>query len=74
FIGMARATPEIFQFSIKVPETITHVKRLDVNKGAILSFEEFLNKIFPLKTANKLYYSNFLRALLLRILRISNSF
>jgi uncharacterized protein YecE (DUF72 family) len=54
FIGMARATPEIFQFSIKVPETITHVKRLDVNKGAILSFEEFLNKIFPLKTANKL--------------------
>jgi uncharacterized protein YecE (DUF72 family) len=54
FIGMARATPEIFQFSIKVPETITHVKRLDVNKDAILSFEEFLNKIFPLKTANKL--------------------
>ncbi|MGB6529320.1 MAG: DUF72 domain-containing protein, partial [Candidatus Nitrosopolaris sp.] len=38
----------------KVPETITHVKRLDVNKGAILSFEEFLNKISPLKTANKL--------------------
>ncbi|MGB8933922.1 MAG: DUF72 domain-containing protein [Candidatus Nitrosopolaris sp.] len=54
FIGMARATPEIFQFSIKVPETITHVKRLDVNKGANLSFEEFLNKISPLKTANKL--------------------
>ncbi|MFY9873266.1 MAG: DUF72 domain-containing protein [Candidatus Nitrosopolaris sp.] len=54
FIGMARATPEIFQFSIKVPETITHVKRLDVNKDAILSFEEFLNKISPLKTANKL--------------------
>ena len=33
FIGMARATPEKFQFSIKVPETITHLKRLDVNKG-----------------------------------------
>src|SRR5215469_14735801 len=33
--GMTRATPEKFQFSIKVPETITHVKRLDVNKGAI---------------------------------------
>ena len=25
--------------SIKVPETITHVKRLDVNKGAITYFE-----------------------------------
>src|SRR5207247_2697489 len=42
FIGMARATPENFQFSIKVPETITHLKRLDVNKGAIMSFQEFL--------------------------------
>jgi uncharacterized protein YecE (DUF72 family) len=25
FIGMSRATPEKFQFSIKVPETVTHV-------------------------------------------------
>jgi len=24
FIGMVRATPEKFQFSVKVPETITH--------------------------------------------------
>jgi uncharacterized protein YecE (DUF72 family) len=54
FIGMARATPEKFQFSIKVPETITHVKRLDVNKGAITYFEEFLDKISPLRTTNKL--------------------
>jgi uncharacterized protein YecE (DUF72 family) len=30
FIGMSRATPEKFQFSIKVPETITYVKRLDL--------------------------------------------
>ena len=35
FIGMARATPEKFQFSIKVPETITHDKRLNVDNGAI---------------------------------------
>ena len=48
FIGMARGTPEKFQFSIKVPETITHVKRLDVNKGAITYFEEFLIK-YPLQ-------------------------
>jgi uncharacterized protein YecE (DUF72 family) len=51
---MARATPEKFQFSIKVLETITHVKRLDVNKGAITYSEEFLDKISPLRTAKKL--------------------
>jgi len=54
FIGMGRATPEKFQFSIKVPETVTHVKRLDIKKGAMTSFEEFLDKISPLRTANKL--------------------
>jgi uncharacterized protein YecE (DUF72 family) len=54
FIGMRRATPEKFQFSIKVPETVTHVKRLDIKKGAMTSFEEFLDKISPLITANKL--------------------
>ena len=54
FIGMVRATPEKFQFSVKVPETITHKKRLDINKGAMVDFEEFLDKISPLKTANKL--------------------
>jgi uncharacterized protein YecE (DUF72 family) len=54
FIGMSRATPEKFQFSIKVPETVTHVKRLEIKKGAMTSFEEFLDKISPLKTANKL--------------------
>jgi uncharacterized protein YecE (DUF72 family) len=42
FIGMSRATPEKFQFSI-TPETITHVKRLDVNKGAIMLFEELVS-------------------------------
>ena len=35
-------------------ETVTHVKRLDVKKGAMTSFEEFLDKISPLKTAKKL--------------------
>ncbi len=54
FIGMVRATPEKFQFSVKVLETITHKKRLDINKGATVDFEEFLDKISPLKTANKL--------------------
>jgi uncharacterized protein YecE (DUF72 family) len=54
FIGMAKATPEKFQFSVKVPETITHDKRLDINKNAVADFEEFLDKISPLKNANKL--------------------
>ena len=54
FIGMVKATPENFQFSVKVPETITHRKRLDVRKGAITDFEIFLDKISPLKNSNKL--------------------
>jgi uncharacterized protein YecE (DUF72 family) len=54
FYGMAKATPEWFQFSLKVPETVTHDKRLNVEKGAITSLEEFLDKISPIKTANKL--------------------
>jgi uncharacterized protein YecE (DUF72 family) len=54
FIGMTKATPERFQFSIKVPETITHEKRLDIDKGAMTDFEEFIDKISPLKSANKL--------------------
>jgi uncharacterized protein YecE (DUF72 family) len=54
FIAMSKATPENFQFSVKLPETVTHDKRLDVNKGAITVLEEFLDKISPLKSAKKL--------------------
>jgi uncharacterized protein YecE (DUF72 family) len=54
FTAMTRATPDKFQFSIKVPETVTHDKRLDVRKGAMALLEEFLEKISPLKSANKL--------------------
>jgi len=54
FTAMTRATPDKFQFSIKVPETVTHDKRLDVSKGAMALFDEFLEKISPLKSANKL--------------------
>jgi hypothetical protein len=32
-----------------VPETVTHVKRLDIKKGAMTSFEDFLDKISTLK-------------------------
>jgi hypothetical protein len=44
-------TPDNFQFSAKVPETD---KLLDVNKGAMTHLEEFLDKISPLETSNKL--------------------
>ena len=54
FRGMALATPDDFEFSVKVPETVTHGKKLDVSEGAITLFEEFLDKISPLKIANKL--------------------
>ena len=54
FIGMVKATPENFQLSVKVPETITHRKRLEVKKGAITDFEIFLDMISPLKNSNKL--------------------
>jgi uncharacterized protein YecE (DUF72 family) len=54
FTAMARATPDNFQFSIKVPETVTHDKRLDVTKGAMALLDEFLAKISPLRVSNKL--------------------
>ena len=54
FTAMNKATPENFQFSVKVPETVTHGIRLDVNKGAMALLNEFLEKISPLKYANKL--------------------
>jgi len=49
FVGMDKTTPDNFEFSIKVPEIIIHLKRLDVEKGATTSLEEFLEKISPLK-------------------------
>jgi uncharacterized protein YecE (DUF72 family) len=54
FTAMTRATPDNFQFSIKVPETVTHDKRLDVSKGAMALLDEFPEKISPVKSANKL--------------------
>lgn len=54
FVNMTKATPDNFQFSVKVPETVTHDKRLDINREAITYLEEFLDKISPLKSAKKL--------------------
>jgi uncharacterized protein YecE (DUF72 family) len=41
FYGMVKATPDNFQFSVKVPETITHVKRLDSTRHATATFQSF---------------------------------
>ena len=49
---MVNATPNNFQFSVKVPETITREKKL--GEGAPTLFSDFLEKIEPLKKANKL--------------------
>jgi len=54
FRKMNKFTPDNFQFSIKVPEVVTHDKRLDVENRAITDLEEFLAKISPLKTSDKL--------------------
>ncbi|TLX69245.1 MAG: DUF72 domain-containing protein, partial [Thaumarchaeota archaeon] len=54
FVNMSKATPDDFQFSVKVPERVTHDKKLDIDKEAMIYFEEFLDKISPLKISNKL--------------------
>jgi uncharacterized protein YecE (DUF72 family) len=54
FFGMVKAIPNNFEFSIKVPERITHIKKLDINKDVIFDFKEFLDKISPLYNSGKL--------------------
>ena len=45
FFGMVKATPPNFEFSIKVPERITHRKKLDTSKDVISDFKEFLDTL-----------------------------
>jgi uncharacterized protein YecE (DUF72 family) len=54
FFGMVKATPQNFEFSIKVPERITHRKKLDTSNDVISDFKEFLDKISPLYNSAKL--------------------
>jgi uncharacterized protein YecE (DUF72 family) len=54
FIGLSRATPEGFQFSVKVPQIITHKKKLSLEQGAVEDFIKYLEMLEPLKTYNKL--------------------
>jgi len=54
FENMVNSTPANFQCSIKVPETITREKKLSLSQGAFSAFEDFLERISPLKSAQKL--------------------
>lgn len=54
FVGITRTTPPDFKISVKVPEIITHDKRLDINKDVMVDLKTFLDKISPLKNSNKL--------------------
>jgi uncharacterized protein YecE (DUF72 family) len=69
FRTMTKVTPDNFQFSIKVPEIVTHDRRLDVKSGAVTYLEEFLSKISPLKTCDKDFLADTITPLNLEILR-----
>lgn len=53
-LGWVRNTPSNFEFSLKLPQTITHKKQLDLAAGAELDIVEFLDLIDPLREAKKL--------------------
>ena len=52
FEGMINSTPNKFQFSVKVPETITREKKLSADARPL--FDEYLARISHLKKAKKL--------------------
>jgi uncharacterized protein YecE (DUF72 family) len=53
-LGWARYTPANFVFSIKLPQLLTHEKKLDVDKGAETELIRFLSLLKPLIANGKL--------------------
>jgi len=53
-LGWARFTPENFVFSVKLPQLLTHEKRLDVGKGVESDLMRFLGLLKPLIASGKL--------------------
>lgn len=53
-MGWTRYTPPDFLFAAKVPQTVTHEKLLDVERGASKDLEDFCKIMQPLKDAGKL--------------------
>ena len=55
FTWLVETSPENFKMSVKVPQIITDDKRLNIyNKNMINDLTLFIDKISPLKNANKL--------------------
>ncbi|MHB1868984.1 MAG: DUF72 domain-containing protein [Nitrososphaerales archaeon] len=52
--GWLRNTPKDFQFSVKLPQTITHKKQLDLEQGVEIDLDNFVALLKPLHDANKL--------------------
>jgi uncharacterized protein YecE (DUF72 family) len=52
--ALARSSPKDFTFSLKVPKTVTHVKLMDLEKGAVRDLKLFLSLLTPLKESGKL--------------------
>jgi uncharacterized protein YecE (DUF72 family) len=52
--GWARYTPENFVFSVKLPQLLTHEKRLDLTKGVETDLIRFLSLLKPLIASGKL--------------------
>jgi len=53
-IGWARNTPDGFVFSVKLPQLLTHEKRLDLGKGVESDLVRFLGLLRPLIASGKL--------------------
>jgi uncharacterized protein YecE (DUF72 family) len=53
-LGWVKNTPKDFEFSVKLPQTITHKKKLDLRAGAEIDLVDFLDLIDPLREAEKL--------------------
>ena len=53
-LGWARYTPDDFVFSVKLPQLLTHEKKLDREKGVEADLVRFLSLLKPLIAAGKL--------------------
>ncbi len=54
FEGMARVTPEGFDFSVKMLRDVTHRKRLRLDRGIKADLKLFFDSLEPLRSAGKL--------------------
>ena len=53
-LGWARYTPDNFVFSVKLPQQLTHEKKLDLGKGVEADLIRFLGLLRPLIASGKL--------------------